>query len=64
MGKRRAEAQEYEARGEQAPEAPAETGGGLSPEVLDRLKQLGSLKDQGILTEQEFAEQKAKLLAG
>lgn len=32
--------------------------------MLDQLKQLGELKDQGVLTEQEFADQKAKLLAG
>jgi len=38
--------------------APAE---GAS--VLDQLKELGELKAQGILTEDEFAAQKAKLLA-
>ncbi len=32
--------------------------------MLEQLKQLGELKDQGVLTEQEFSEQKAKLLAG
>jgi hypothetical protein len=32
--------------------------------VLDQLKQLGQLKEQGVLTEEEFAAQKAKLLAG
>ena len=43
--------------------APAEaSGGGAS--MIEQLKQLGELKDQGILTEQEFSEQKAKLLAG
>ena len=30
--------------------------------MLDQLKQLGELKSQGILTEEEFAAQKAKLL--
>jgi putative oligomerization/nucleic acid binding protein len=39
---------------------PAETGGS----TIDQLKQLGELKAQGILTEEEFAAQKAKLLAG
>ncbi|MFJ1567137.1 SHOCT domain-containing protein [Streptomyces erythrochromogenes] len=29
---------------------------------LDQLKQLGELKAQGVLTEEEFAAQKAKLL--
>ena len=42
--------------------APAQTGRGGS--MIEQLKQLGELKDQGILTEQEFSEQKAKLLAG
>jgi hypothetical protein len=30
--------------------------------MLDQLKELGELKDQGVLTEEEFAAQKAKLL--
>ncbi len=42
-----------------APAAPA--AGGQS--VIDQLKELGELKAQGILTEEEFAAQKAKLLA-
>jgi hypothetical protein len=41
-----------------APAAPA--GGGQS--TIDQLKELGELKAQGILTEEEFAAQKAKLL--
>jgi hypothetical protein len=32
--------------------------------TLDQLKELGELKNQGILTEEEFAAQKAKLLGG
>jgi hypothetical protein len=43
---------------EAAPAAPA--GGEAS--LIDQLKQLGELKSQGILTEEEFAAQKAKLL--
>lgn len=41
-----------------APPAPA--AGGQS--TIDQLKELGELKAQGILTEEEFATQKAKLL--
>jgi hypothetical protein len=41
--------------------APAPAAGGGS--VIDQLKELGELKSQGILTEEEFAAQKAKLLA-
>jgi hypothetical protein len=41
-----------------APAAPAASSGS----VIDQLKELGELKEQGILTEEEFAAQKAKLL--
>ena len=43
-----------------APAAAAPAAGESS--VIDQLKQLGELKAQGILTEEEFAAQKAKLL--
>lgn len=48
---------------EAAPPAPgpAAPAGGESS-MIDQLKQLGELKAQGILTEEEFAAQKAKLL--
>jgi len=39
--------------------APPQSGG---QSVIDQLKELGELKSQGILTEEEFAVQKAKLL--
>jgi hypothetical protein len=40
--------------------AAAPAAGGSS--MIDQLKQLGELKSQGILTEEEFTQQKAKLL--
>jgi Short C-terminal domain len=40
----------------QAPPPPQE-------DPIAKLKELASLRDQGILTDQEFADQKAKLLA-
>ncbi|HET7484272.1 MAG TPA: SHOCT domain-containing protein [Solirubrobacterales bacterium] len=40
--------------------APAPESGAQS--TIDQLKELGELKAQGILTEEEFAAQKAKLL--
>ena len=49
------DAQQYE----QAP--PAAPGNGAA-DPIEQLKQLAELKDQGILTEQEFAAQKAKIL--
>jgi hypothetical protein len=45
-----------------APAAPAAPASSAS--MIDQLKELGELKSQGILTEDEFAAQKAKLLAG
>jgi len=46
----------------QQPPPPPPAAGGISNEALEQLKQLGALKDQGILTEQEFGVQKAKIL--
>lgn len=46
---------------QQAPAPAAPQAGGAS--ALDQLKQLGELKEQGVLTEAEFAAQKAKILA-
>jgi hypothetical protein len=52
------EAAEYaEAPPPEAPPAPA-----AGDSTIDQLKELGELKAQGILTEEEFAAQKAKLL--
>jgi len=49
--------QQPQAAPAQAPPPPA------APSMIDQLKELGELKNQGILTEEEFAAQKAKLLA-
>ena len=43
--------------------APPAVGGGLTDEAIGRLKQLAELHAAGILTAEEFAEQKARLLA-
>jgi hypothetical protein len=40
---------------------PAQPAGGDDP--IAKLKDLGELRDSGVLTEEEFAAQKAKLLA-
>ncbi len=66
QGQRWAQQEEQQAQQQAAAAAPAapapapQAGGGDS--VIDQLKQLGELKAQGILTEEEFAAQKAKLL--
>ena len=48
--------QQYEEAPPAAPQAPA-------PDPIEQLKQLGELHQQGVLTDEEFAAQKAKLLA-
>lgn len=47
----------------QAAPAPPPAAAPAAPSLIDQLKELGELKNQGILTEEEFAAQKAKLLA-
>lgn len=44
-----------------APATPSPAG--LSDAVFEQLKQLAELRDAGVLTDDEFAQQKAKLLA-
>ncbi len=64
QGQRWAQQEEQEIQQQQqqapAPVAAAPAAGGQS--MIDQLKELGDLKAQGILTEEEFAAQKAKLL--
>ncbi len=55
-------AQQEEAQQAPPPAAPAAPAAG-GESMIDQLKELGELKEQGILTEEEFAAQKAKLLA-
>jgi hypothetical protein len=57
---------------DQAPPAPAPADEPAAPEAaapeaaespqIEQIKQLAALKDQGILTEEEFAASKAKIL--
>ena len=49
------EQEQYEQQYEQPPAAPEE-------DVVSQLERLAALKEQGILTDEEFAAQKAKLL--
>ncbi|BEL03778.1 hypothetical protein Q0Z83_019690 [Actinoplanes sichuanensis] len=50
--------QQYYAGGEEAEEQPDPTSA-----KLDQLRQLGELKAHGVLTEAEFEQQKARILA-
>ena len=57
---------EQEAQAQQAaapPPAAAEPAAPDSDELINKLKELATLKDQGILSEDEFNAQKAKILA-
>jgi len=50
---------------EYAPPAPvAAAPAAAEPDKFEELKELGKLKEQGILTEEEFAAEKAKILNG
>jgi hypothetical protein len=56
-----------------AQQGPSDQGGGApapepapaaaAPDPLAQLKELGALRDQGVLTESEFEAQKARILA-
>jgi hypothetical protein len=60
-GKRNAENQAA-AEGELEPaEAPAEPTG-VSDDSIHQLKELAALKEQGVLTQEEFEDQKRKIL--
>jgi len=52
---------EYRAEA-QAPAAAAPPPAAAGGSSIDQLKELAELKNQGILTEEEFAAQKAKIL--
>jgi hypothetical protein len=56
------EQQQYAQQQAAAPPPPAAAPAGGGGSTIEQLKELGELKAQGILTEEEFAAQKAKLL--
>ena len=64
------QAEQQEAAAAAQPPTPAEPGqgaptaaaGGLTPDVMEQLKQLGELHEQNVLTDEEFEREKAKLL--
>jgi hypothetical protein len=70
-GKHRAAAQQQEANQEQriadleeGSRTQPRAAAGMSEAALAQLKQLGELHEQGVLTDEEFAQQKQRLLAG
>jgi len=67
----RRQANKWAEQGAQAPPGPAEPqqvpeqrSAPSTTDTLEQLQKLGELKAQGVLTEQEFAQEKAKILAG
>jgi hypothetical protein len=54
---------EQDARLQNLEDTPATpSSGGISDETIEQLQKLGDLKKQGVLTEDEFEQQKQKLL--
>jgi Short C-terminal domain len=47
---------------EEAPPPPAPPPAAAAPDPIEQIKQLAALRDQGVLTDEEFAAQKTKLL--
>jgi hypothetical protein len=60
------QAQQEEASAPEEPppgQAPAPAAAdGTTPDVMEQLKKLGELHESGVLTDEEFAAEKAKLL--
>jgi hypothetical protein len=46
----------------EAQQAPPQHGAGLPSTSIEQLRELAGLKEQGVLTEDEFEEQKRRLL--
>lgn len=61
QGQRWAEQEAQQAAPQQAPPQAAPAPVAVDP--IERLKELGQLRDSGVLTEEEFAAEKAKVLA-
>jgi hypothetical protein len=63
----RRQANRWATQEEQAPPqqyAPAPAPQSDAPDPIEQLTKLAGLRDQGILTEEEFAAQKARILEG
>src|SRR5215212_6392363 len=55
--------QAYPAQPAQPAQPAPPAAGGISDAAIEQLKQLAALKDQGVLTDEEFEQQKRKLLS-
>ena len=61
-GKKIQEGRQEDAPQDEPQQAAAPSAGGMSDDVIDQLGKLGQLHEQGVLTDDEFATQKQKLL--
>jgi hypothetical protein len=57
-----AAASEQASPGDPGQAAEPAAAGGLTPKVMEQLKQLGELHEQNVLSDEEFEREKAKLL--
>jgi hypothetical protein len=61
----RRQGERWSSQEQQQPEPepqPAAVAAAPAPDPIEQLQRLGELRDQGVLTEAEFAAQKAKIL--
>ncbi len=58
------EAQQYQAAPPQYQAAPVPVAAPPANDMITQIQQLAQLRDQGVLSPEEFASAKAKLLAG
>jgi hypothetical protein len=56
------DAQQYEPPPQQYAAPPPAAAPAAGEDRVEQLKELASLKDQGVLTDQEFAQEKARIL--
>jgi hypothetical protein len=56
--------QDTQRYGGYATEPPPPAPAAAPEDRIEKLKELGALKEQGVLTEQEFEAEKARILAG
>ncbi len=54
---------ELQAQSQAPAPAAAPASGGISSDAVEKLQQLAKLHEQGVLTDEEFAAQKERLLA-
>jgi hypothetical protein len=54
--------QAYDAGASSAPPAAAPESSGITQQDTERLAELGRLHDSGVLTDEEFAQQKSRIL--